>query len=182
MKKIFFLTFLCCGLLACGPKITSEQVRQLDELEAGVDSAVALLMNEIDSTTVFNLTNSFFKDREFFQNEMNDTLDTKTIFFIDKYMGYKKSMQFLQLNYRSIAKESLIMQKQIKDLRHDVENRLVDESRFVKYYELEFSNFTQLQEASKQIGNIYNKSSAELAEMRPKIDSIVTAYKSKIVE
>lgn len=182
MRKMIIPAVIGYFLLSCSPKINSEQANRLDALEAGVDSAVNILVQEIDSSAAMELANNYFRDREFFLEKMKDTLDTKTIFLIDKYMSYKKAMRYLQSNYHSYLKEALIMQQQMKDLRHDVEKRMVDEEYFEKYYELEHANYKQLQKAAQQIGTIYQKSSTEIAEIKPRIDSIITAYKSKIVE
>lgn len=180
MKKAFLLSGISLLLVACGAKISKEQSTQLEQLSTNVNASVAILMNDIDSSRLVEMSNEFFANRAFFQNVMNDTIDTETIFIIDDYMRNKKAMEYIKTNFIPIRLEAQSMQQQILDLEHDVENGLVEQEQFDKYYELESRNFEQLERAINQINSIYLRIDTELVQKAPKIDSIINAYKAKM--
>ena len=116
MKKAIFFNLIGLILVSCGPKITKEQAKKLDQLSAKIDSSVNILINEIDSSRLIQFSNDFFKRKAFFENEMKDTIDRETIFIIDDYMRSKKAMKYVQLNLAPIIQEARIMKDQIQDL------------------------------------------------------------------
>ena len=180
MKKALLFNIICFLLVACGTKITDDQVKKLDQLTQRVDSSVDILINQIDSNKVVELTDEFFMKKSFFENEMKDTIDRATIFIIDNYMRSKKSMEYIRMNFAPLIQEAKTMQLQISDLKHDIDNRLIDQEQFEKYYDLENRNSLELESAVEQIKSIYLKMNEELVKKNPQIDSIINVYNKKV--
>jgi predicted nucleic acid-binding Zn-ribbon protein len=88
-------------------------------------------------------------------------------------------MGFITSKYATLKEEAITMQLQLKDLTQDVENRLVDEEHFEKYYTLEKENYIQLKDAVSQYEKAYIVSMRRYNSMKTKVDSIITASKAK---
>lgn len=182
MKKIYFLFILACIFLSsCGPKINQKQKQKLEQLTQSVDS-VAVVVNAIDSAELISRVSDFFAKKNYVQNEMKDTLERETIFMLDAFVQLRKGMGYLQEQYIPIREEANIMQQQLIDLNHDVENRLIDEKKFDKYYQLEKDNFEQLFLAAGRLNEVNQKTLKAYNERLPKIDSLINAYKARLNE
>lgn len=181
-KQLTLCSLIALFAVSCGPKISTENQSKMDELTLKIDSSVDILMNQIDSSRMVELTDDFFMKQSFFENDMKDTVDRATIFLIDEYMRNRKSITYLRANYEDFLLEAKTMQKQLKDLKHDVDARLVDDEQFKKYYELEYNNFLQLDEAVNTVRDVYLRIDTQLVDLTPKMDSIIKAYKAKVNE
>jgi len=178
MKK-YLIIIIASLLVACGPKISAEQSEKLENLTLKVDSAVDILTNTIDSNRLITLTSDYLNKQSFFENDMKDTVDRETIFLIDEFMRDKKAIKYLSANYGPFMNEAKAMKEQLQDLKLDIDNRLVDQEQFKKYYDLENNNFLELDNAVKTIKDVYLRVDSELVRRTPKIDSIINAYNLK---
>lgn len=179
MKKYFPIPLIILVfIIGCGPKINQEQQEKLKDLSLSVDSSVEIL-TQVDSANLMQMGKQFFEMKEFLLNEMNDTIKRETVFYLDSFISLKKPMAFITTKYTSLKEEALTMQQQMKDLSQDVENRLVDEEHFEKYYTLEKENYIQLEDAVAQYKKAYKVSTRRFNTMKTKVDSIITASKAK---
>ena len=175
MKKHFpFILVILLFTVACSPKISEQQEGNLNQLTLKVDSSVAILL-AIDSAEMMQMGNEFEKMKKTLLNDIKDTLSPETVFYLDSFVNLKKPMAFITSKYRPLKEEALIVQQQMKDLTQDVENRLVDEEHFEKYYRLEQENYLQLEEAVGQFDRAYTVSKRRFNNMKSKVDSIISA-------
>lgn len=179
MKNISFLLFsIALILIACGPKISAEQEEKLSQLNQEVDSTYQTIM-AVDSNKLIEITNGFAERRDFITKNMSDTISREVAFYLDSFLMMKKGILFLSKEYKPILKESKIVKKQLQDLNHDVQNRLVDEKHFEKYYFLEQDNHMKLKGIVSQIKKAYDIIEEKYFRMLPKVDSIIEASKQK---
>ena len=179
MKKYFSIPLvIILFTVACGPKINQEQQEDLNDLSLKVDSSVELL-TQVDSANLMQMGNEFFKMKDYLTEEMNDTIKRETVFYLDSFISLKKPMGYITSKYATLKVEALTMQQQLRDLSQDVENRLVDEEHFEKYYNLEKENYIQLADAVSQYEKAYIVSMRRYNSMKTKVDSIITASKTK---
>ncbi len=140
MKKLTFV--LLSSLLffaACSSKINDEQQKRLDTITDRVDS-ITTAVNELDSTPLETMVRDFFEKKEFIQNGMKDTVPYSLIFKLDNFVQLRKGMGFIRNEFSMIKREANLMNSQIEDLNHDVDNGLVEEDQFERYFELEKKN------------------------------------------
>lgn len=182
MKKLLMLSFpVSLFLFSCGPKINEDQQAKLNELSESVDSII-VAVNGLDSAELFKMTTDFFEKKEFLQQKMSDTLKPELIFKIDEFIQLRKAMNFVASEYSPIKAEAKITENQVKDLKQDVDNRLIDEKKFNTYYELEQKNFSQLKFATDRLVDISKQAKEGYEEKTPLVDSLITAYKAKTNE
>lgn len=167
--------------VSCSPKINEQQQESLNELTLKVDSSVAILA-AIDSAEIMQMGNEFEKMKGFLLNDIKDTLSPETVFYLDSFVNLKKPMAFITSKYVPLKKEAITVQQQMKDLKQDVDNRLVDEEHFEKYYRLEEENYNKLNDAVGQFNKAYNVSKRRYSNMKPKVDSIISASKSSTID
>ena len=182
MKKITFVLLSSILLLtACGPKINKEQQERLEVITESVDS-ITTAVNELDSASIDQMIKEFAKKKEYIQNGLKDTVPYSLIYRLDDFIQLKKGMLFIQNEFNMIKKEANLMNSQIKDLNHDVDNRLVEEDQFERYYELEKKNSEQLETAASQLLLRVKKMQEEYPKLVPVVDSLIDANNAKLNE
>ena len=182
MKRLGIL-FLSSVLLftSCGPKISPAQQKKLDELSASIDS-IATAVNQLDSAQLDIMLTDFFKKKYFVQNDMQDTLSRLVIYRLDSFVRLRKPMEFIKEQYSAIKQEANIMKQQMTDLNHDVENRLIEEKQFDRYFELEQDNHLQLRAAANQLVKVSNDALNSYNHHIPFVDSLINKYEKQIDE
>lgn len=182
MKKITVVLLSSLFLLvACSPKINKDQQARLEAITDRVDS-IAEAINDIDSLALEQKLREFFEKKEFIQNGLKDTVPYDLIFKLDEFVQLRKHMGFIQKEYSMIKREANLMNAQIEDLNHDVNNSLIEENQFERYYELEKKNSEQLKAASDQLFFNIRRVDEKYPELVPLVDSIIDSYKSEMNE
>ncbi|MBL4708851.1 MAG: hypothetical protein JKY48_10485 [Flavobacteriales bacterium] len=182
MKKITFVLLTSILLLAaCGSKISKDQQERLEVITEKVDSVTGAI-NKIDSLALEQMLFDFFEKKNFLQNDLKDTIPYRLIFKLDSFVQMRKEMGFIRNEYSMIKSEANLMNSQIKDLNHDINNGLVEENQFERYYELEKKNSDQLQAVSKKLLFKVKRMQTEYPKFIPFVDSIINSYKSEMNE
>lgn len=180
-----YILSLSLGILffisGCGPKITPEQQEKLETLSRELDST-AKVIQKPDSIKIKKISDYYHSTRKYITKEMDDTLDRETLFYLDTFLVLKKVVRFFDNQYFPILRETEEMQKQINDLKHDINEGLIDEKRFEEYYQLEQDNFLKLKNVSSEVDRFYQLMLGKYQRMSPKIDSIINATKAKTNE
>lgn len=163
-------------LTACQPAIDQAKVAKIDSLQQSIDSSQQMLA-QLDTTMMFNYANHYFDNINYIKSTFNDTIETETAFFIDKYYGMRKTMKLMQSQYHDNAEELQITKQQLSDLKHDAEEGLLEEKQFDKYLELESENVLKVKSLTNQLVDAYEATIPAYDEMNPKIDSLIAEDK-----
>ncbi len=178
MKYSFaFVILVSLFVSSCAPKISTEKQEQLNELSLRADSSLQEL-NSLDTAKAFANASHFWENVNFIQNKMTDTIDVNTAKTIDRYYALRKAFKLFQANYSKSLKEMELCKKQIQDLNHDVNNDIVDETQFDRYYHLESNNIVLAEEAVNEVLRAINTILPIYDTLNPKIDSILAISKS----
>jgi len=181
MKSIKILTFsllTTLALFACGPQIAEDKLADLGALESKLDT-VYQKVESIDSARSMEAVIEFEKNIEIIQYDLKDTFPRETAFFVDEYYRLKKALRNFAKDYNALAQETAISKNQLKNLRKDAENGLVEKEQFNDYLELEKENVNKLYEVSNSIIPPMQKALPIFEAKNPKIDSIIQAYQAK---
>jgi hypothetical protein len=159
--------------------MSDQQKEELTNIQLLIDSS-GYYLTSIDSVFAIGATNNFNSNIHYIKNDMVDTLDNETMLFIDKYYGLRKGFRKLGEKYLGTMAEYKISREQVKNLKHDINNGLVEPNQLDQYLELEKKNIELVFESSKTIAKL-NKNLVPLYEkMNPKIDSLIEASKAKL--
>lgn len=164
------------GLYACRPSIPDEKLSQIDSLEKVLDSA-KIRIETIDTITAFDMAENFETKLLFFQAEMKDTLPRVEANFVDKWYRMRKPMRKFSANYLLFKNELEINIQQMKDLRYDAENGLLEEKHFDEYIALEKDNVSNISSAVHDMVDNYEWVKPQYEKKLPRVDSLIRAYK-----
>lgn len=178
MKNALILLSLPLFLMACRPGIEEAKLAQIDSLQQVLDSSQQKV-NAMDSVKMMNYARHYFENLDYIKNRFSDTIDTETAFFIDKYYGMRKAMKLMQKQYSINVDELKITQEQLKNLKHDAENGIIENQQFEEYIELESRNIDQIKSGVNRISNAYDHNIALYEEMNARVDSIIAEDKKK---
>lgn len=178
IKNALIVLILPLFIMACRPGIDEAKLAKIDSLQQVLDSSQQKI-NVVDSTKIRDYAHHYFENLNYIKNKFNDTVETETAFFIDKYYGMRKAIKMIQQQYSTVSSELKISQKQLKLLKHDAEKGLLEDNQFDQYLELESKNVQQVRSAIIQISNAYNHNIPLYEEMNASIDSIIAEDKKK---
>lgn len=178
LKNIFSLIILAITFVACGPQIPSEKIAKIDSLEHGLDSAEQRLL-AIDSARAFEMVNNYEAKLSYFLGVVEDTLPREEAFFIDSWYRLRKVVRKYASYYSPLINEIRISKQQMKDLRYDAENGLVEEKYFDEYIELETENVESVTVSTHEMMDKFEKFVPLYEEKLPRMDSLYNHY-SKI--
>jgi len=176
MIKYLVSILIIGSVVACGPKIADEKLAQIDELESSLDSAAERIM-KVDSAMAFELVNTFEDRLAFLQYELKDTLPREEAFFVDGWFRMRKSVRKFSNSYVAIVNELKISQQQLKDLRFDAENGLVENEQFDDYVALEKENVEKVSYAAHDMMGSIEKIIPLYEKRLPRVDSLINTYK-----
>ncbi|MEX2380659.1 MAG: hypothetical protein WD530_07935 [Vicingaceae bacterium] len=172
MKNALILLSLPLFLMACRPGIEEAKLAQVDSLQTVLGSSQQIV-NAMDSAKMMDYASHYFENIDYIKSTFNDTIDNETAFFIDKYYGLRKAMKLMQKQYQSNVEELKTIQQQLKDLKHDAKDGLLEEKQFDDYLRLEAENVRTVQGFVSQLQKAYEVSIPMYEEMNPSIDSLI---------
>jgi hypothetical protein len=159
-------------MMACQPGIDEAKVAKIDSLQAELDSSQQKI-SAIDSAKMMDYSRHYFENINYIKTKFNDTIETETAFYIDKYYGMRKTMKLMQNQYSSCVEELNTTQQQLKDLKFDAKEGLLEDQQFDKYFALESENVKKIKSFVDQLQNAYEVSIPAFDEMNPTIDSLI---------
>lgn len=178
MKFIFICIFTAILLSACNTGLPKSDIEKVTSLELEVDNTSEDFA-EIDTAKINQLSKKYFENIDYFKTNFKDTVEKKLAIYIDRYYGLNKPILFLQNDYAVIAKELKTTQQQLKDLKHDAEEGLVDAEYFERYLDLERENSETVIQNAEKMTRTYHKTTAAYKKMSSKIDSIIQTDKKE---
>jgi hypothetical protein len=177
--KIFYSSLLISFIMmACGPKIPTEKMAEIDTLELKLDSAQQRLV-AIDSAKAFEMVNNYEAKLSFFLEDVQDTLPREEAFFIDSWYRLRKVVRKYATYYSPLLNEIKISKQQMKDLRFDSENGLLEEKHFDEYLELEKENVESVTISTHEMMEKFEKFVPLYEKKLPRMDSLYAVYKDK---
>lgn len=180
IKHLVSLLFVI-SIISCGPKISDEKIAQINELESSLDSASERI-SKVDSAMVFELVNTFEDRLSFLQYELKDTLPREEAFFVDGWFRMRKSVRKFSNSYLAVVNELRISQQQLKDLRFDAENGLLENEQYDDYVALERDNVEKVSYAAHDMMSSIEKIIPLYEKRLPRVDSLINAYKLETTE
>lgn len=172
MKNVLIFLSISLFMMACQPGIDEAKVAKIDSLQTVLDSSQQKI-STIDSSKMMDYTRNYFENIDYIKTKFNDTIDTETAFYLDKYYGMRKTMKLMRNEYSTYVEELKITQQQLKDLKFDAEEGLLEEPQFDKYLALESENVNIIKSMANQLQNAYEVSIPAFDEMTPTIDSLI---------
>lgn len=178
MHKVIITSTLALFFIACRPNIDEAKLAKIDSLQAVLDSSQQLF-NKVDSAKIMQYSKHYFENLDYVRYEYYDTVETEIAFYIDKYYGMRKAMNFMRKEYNKLKSELSISQSQLDLLSEDIDNGLVEDSQLDKYLELESNNVKQVKGLVNKIHDAYDYNIRLYEKMNPRVDSIITDNKQK---
>ncbi|MCH2215207.1 MAG: hypothetical protein MK086_08570 [Flavobacteriales bacterium] len=175
--------FLVIVLLAyaCNRNNYTTEINQIDSLIVELDSAKEIY-SSIDTAGFSELSQSFSENTAFVQQvykQRDDTMPGNVAMLMSEYRELKKPAKGFLVKHSSIGEELNFTQKQLEDLRHDLENNLLD-ANFVDRMltdEMKALNEVESSVATLKLSGQFTKE--KQAEMEPKVDSLIQVLKNQ---
>lgn len=179
--RLAFICIIIISLVACRQTTYEHEIASIDSLLVQLDT-LDLMHRRIDTSDFATLGKEFTENLAFVQKTYTlkeDTMPKDVAMLMSEYRGLKKPAKGFKDKYQRTAEELNFAKSQLADLRHDLQNNLLD-SVFVD------EMLTDEKEAVKSISSSleelkmssdYTKKKRE--ELEPKIDSLIQVLKEE---
>jgi hypothetical protein len=181
MKSAWYFVIPCVLLLACEQTHYPDEIRRLDSLRVELDSA-ELLHRRIDTTGFAEAGRKFTENLGFIQQtytDGNDTIPRDVALLMADYRDLKKPSQGFLTSYERAREELRFSKDQIRDLKHDLENNLLDSGLVEEMVNEELQAVSELTAAIEQLKVSSEYTREKRKALEPRIDSLITALKKK---
>ncbi len=153
MKKyLVFILITSLAFTACKNAMEKE-IGEVDSLISMVDEIEKSVLS-IDTTRAFAAKRQVSMDLAMIES-LGDTLDKATAFKLDDYYSGKKRLYRFSTNYKEFITQIDYAKNQLKNLKQDINNGLVEKDKFQEYYNVEQASVMELSsKVNKSISGI----------------------------
>lgn len=179
MKRLTLIALVLFIAVACNQTHYKPEIKNVDDLLAKIDSADKQLA-ALDTVGLEKAGRNFKQKFQYIQQlheEKGDTIGRDLAFLLSDFRSMRKPYARLKSEYAAAKKELDFSKDQLVNLRHDLENNLLDTNIVHKVVKTE-SEATE--QAMIQAQKVVEKKTAldrKSAILLPKMDSIVAIIK-----
>ena len=151
-KHLVFILMISIAFTACKNAMEKE-IGEVDALISMVDEIEKSVLS-IDTTRAFAAKRQVSMDLAMIES-LGDTLDKATAFKLDDYYSGKKRLFRFSTNYDEFITQIDYAKDQLKNLKQDINNGLVEKDKFQGYYNVEQASIMELSsKVNKSVGGI----------------------------
>jgi hypothetical protein len=176
--KITLVFGLASLFTACLSKQDEENLAKVDELIEMTDSSIAAL-EATDSTTIYVHHDTLFSNLNYLQIHLVDTIERDMLKKLSDYRDIRKAYSAYKSDFTRTLIEARNEKEQLLKLKQDIENDIVDEEKFEKYFELEVGNVRALKESAEKLTVRIKISEEIFSRLAPTVDSLNIATRKK---
>lgn len=176
--KISSIVFALSLLIACTSQQDKENIAKVEALIQETQTYI----DQLEATDSAKITDHYGKlmhHLEYLSVNLTDTIPIPLIAKLSDYRAHRKTYQFYGKEYHPTLSDAKLEVKQLKALIQDIENNIVDEEKFEKYYQLEASNVGAIAENTQKITESIGKSEEVYAKISPTADSLMQAVMAR---
>jgi hypothetical protein len=171
MREIFYivLTIITLGLTSCvNEQFYTAYENRLDSLNASLEAS-ASSFEQIDTVVVFNQNRTIMTSLDSIRRMQVDIVDGT----INDYNNIGRAYKTFFRMYPLVMSELQYSRQQLADLKHDVENRHLDEELTTNYYDQEMDAVALLKRKMDKLSEIAEKQGKQFERLNPKVERII---------
>lgn len=172
-----FTVIIAFGLLIQSCSSFKKEVKEVDSLIKILNGTKELILS-VDTAEVFPLKREVKKNLQNLQ-AYKDTLDRESAFLMSDYHSYRKTLYFISDNYYRFIAEVELSEKQLNDLKKDMNNGAITKENFVKYFEAEQAIIVDLNTKISKAVNGLEIIIREIKKIQPQVDEIMATVEGK---
>ncbi len=175
---VFVLSFsiMLVGCLSDQDKANIEKVNQL--IEETKSQADALEATDYEQIMIHHDT--IFANLGFLSRNLEDTLSKDLLIMLGDYRAMRKVYAKYKTGYNEMLAAAKTEIDQLNALKQDIENDIVKEEKFDKYYQLEQSNVNTIVEQIDQLTVKITSAEELYTQYAPTVDSLSTVTRAKL--
>jgi len=152
----------------------------VDSLIAKLET-VNLMYQKIDTTGIADLSQKFSENLAFVQHayiNREDTMSQDVALLMSDYRILKKPAKSFSGNYQRASEELQFSKNQLLDLKHDLQNNLLDSNLVQDILQDERSAVSKLENSIQDLKLSSEFTKKKRAELEPRIDSLIQVLKN----
>lgn len=178
--KQFLYSIGIVGLLAgCLSEEDKVNIEKVDQLIADTqEQLTALEATNYEAILVHHDT--LFSNLGLLGRNLEDTVSKRLLVMLGDYRGMRKVYAKYKKSYPELLAATKTEIEQLESLKKDIENDIVKEDKFEKYYQLEQNNVNTIIDKVGQISVKINRAEELYKDYAPSVDSLSVVVREKI--
>ena len=169
------------GIIVSGCEQTNfkKEIVKVDSLMVKIDS-VELMYRRIDTVGMADMSQKFSENMGFVQQayiNKKDTMPKEVALLMSDYRTLKKPAKGFNGNYQKAGKELKFSKNQLSDLKHDLQNNLLDSILVQDMLDDEMKAVGSIQSSVEDLKLSSEFTKSKRAEVEPRIDSLIQVLK-----
>jgi len=173
---IFVLAFMASS---CERTHYKQEIVTIDSLQVRLDT-VALMFRRIDTAGISDLSQKFSENLGFVQQayiKKKDTIPKDVALLMSDYRTLKKPATGFYGNYQKAGEELKFSKRQLSDLKHDLQNNLLDSILVQEMLQGEMKAVGSVENSVQDLKLSSEFTKAKRAKIEPRIDSLIQVLK-----
>ncbi len=176
MKNLTILFATITVLASCSDHPYQKQIQKVDSLLVVVNDAEQILQN-LSPNDYDGMLDTVSQDVKFIQNHYPDTMDLQTALKVDYYYRTIKSVSKFSTTLSSQSAELQYSKSQLKNMRQDLENEILNEESFEQLYPAEGQAVGRHRESVGNLKAWHETIAKTFNRHKPGIDSLIVYIK-----
>ncbi len=178
-SKAVFVLGLSVILVGCLSDQDKANIEKVDELiQETQTQADALEATDYEQIMVHHDT--IFANLGFLSRNLEDTVSKDLLVMLGDYRSMRKVYAKYKTGYNEMLAAAKTEIDQLNALKQDIENDIVKEEKFDKYFQLEQSNVNTIVEQIDQLTVKINSAEELYSQYGPVVDSLSAATREKL--
>ena len=172
-KPFWLLCIISIVCISCMGE-ADPRLQKLDALDAKLAKVDSLYQPvDADTARIRAYFNNAVKSLKFVQNNYTDTMPLDLAVFLSDYRADRKLLGWTAKTAHSCAVDMTYARKQIANLRTDIENNKLDDSKFEEYYATEAGSIEELLTLVTDLNGKWQKAISRYEERNPRVQELV---------
>lgn len=181
--KLFNKAILSLGIVgllsSCLTETDKANIEKVDLLIADTqEQVVSLEATDYESIVVHHDT--LFSNLRLLSMHLEDTVDRNLLIILSEYRSLRKVYAKYKSNYQELMSATQTEITQLESLKKDIENDVVNEDKFDKYYQLEQNNVNSIIENVGQMTTKINRAEELYKTYSISVDSLSAVVREKM--
>ncbi len=180
MKTVYFSIILVCSMLlfSCSNEKRAKQISKIDSLYKVLDT-VDIKLKQINIDSVKNRYRLYKVTNDTVSKHFPEVRTDESWKYICAFQNVRKPFKNMSLSYDFFRAELQLSKKQLEDLKHDVEKKLLKGKDFDKFFTDEYRSVNDLQAKIMNNVNQVNAQMKNFDTVQPYLMNLIREHKSK---
>jgi hypothetical protein len=175
--QLYFVLLFEVIIFSCKKTDLLYETSQLDSAIVKIDSSEKILAM-VDTVKLDGCLSKIKSDVDFIQQNYKDTMEKQLAMELAHYSYIRKPLLNMRNAYNFLRQAVGYSREQMKNLKHDMSNNLLEEKQAKEYFEQENEAAQKILKTAVELKNTETEKLSICDSLTPKVEQIISGIKS----